>query len=426
MIHRWSWWLWRAPGTTDFRFKTACADQRQVQRAGKHFQTIVSAGPTADNRTSRHFDIIGFDPRGVRNTRPTLHCFPNYIDRLLFEEDVEGYGVPGSSDVAFTNIWTRVRSLADSCSKRAIEVGIGEHMSTTSVARDVMEIVERHGEWREQEARRILGIFGSSEEDLPDHVEYQPGKEPVQYWGISYGTVLGATISDMYPDRVGRVVLDGVVDSFDYYNGDWTTNLLDTDREIPRFAEYCWLSGPDNCTLYHEDGPDAIVQRFDNITQNLLSNPIAVPATQYFPGDLATYSDLKALFAKVTYSPLTGFDLLSEAMAQLEKGNGTVLVDTRRVSNLRFQQRLSKSCEKDGPYSHACDPFYDEGALSIISAAVLCSDARDQTNMTKEEYWGYTKDMMKQSRMLGDGLMNKLPCTQVSGFVDIFEHRGLT
>jgi len=33
------------------------------------------------------------------------------------------------------------------------------------------------------------------------------------------GTVLGATFSAMNPDRVSRVILDGVVDTDDYYNG---------------------------------------------------------------------------------------------------------------------------------------------------------------------------------------------------------------
>lgn len=390
------------------------ANNLQVLKWGKHTQTIVSAGPDANNDTARYFDVISFDPRGVNNTRPNLQCFPNFIERIAFEKEMLAYGAPGSSNTAFTNLWSLVRTLADSCSKRAIESGIGEHMSTTSVARDIVEIFERHGEWREQEARKLLKSSDVSEEDLPDHVKYQPGEEMVQYWGFSYGTVLGATLADMFPERVKRVILDGVVDSFDYYEGGWTTNLQDTDMEIAKFAEYCWMGGPKKCALYDKDGPAFIAQRFTDITQNLLQNPIGVPGTDEYGADLATYTDLKVLLWATAYRPLMKFHALAETMAQLEKGNGTALVQGRRASSSLLKQGLSKQCEKDGPYSDACNPYYDGESSSLISAAVLCSDAESQIDMTKEEFWHYVQDLMKQSKMMGDVWTTiRMHCTQV-------------
>ena len=37
--------------------------------------------------------------------------------------------------------------------------------------------------------------------------------------GISYGTLLGATVISMFPDRVDKVILDGVVNAHEYYHG---------------------------------------------------------------------------------------------------------------------------------------------------------------------------------------------------------------
>ena len=37
--------------------------------------------------------------------------------------------------------------------------------------------------------------------------------------GMSYGTLLGATLAAMFPDRIGRMVLDGVLNPHEYYNG---------------------------------------------------------------------------------------------------------------------------------------------------------------------------------------------------------------
>lgn len=37
--------------------------------------------------------------------------------------------------------------------------------------------------------------------------------------GLSYGTLLGATVAAMFPDRIGAMVLDGVINPFEYYWG---------------------------------------------------------------------------------------------------------------------------------------------------------------------------------------------------------------
>ena len=62
-------------------------------------------------------------------------------------------------------------------------------MSTAPVARDIVEIFERHGEWREAEARRLVhsqGVRTSANEaaDTFDRTMYKHGEEMVQYWGF--------------------------------------------------------------------------------------------------------------------------------------------------------------------------------------------------------------------------------------------------
>src|SRR5699024_8380557 len=38
------------------------------------------------------------------------------------------------------------------------------------------------------------------------------GSDELDYLGYSYGTYLGASYAELYPDRVGRFVLDGAMD----------------------------------------------------------------------------------------------------------------------------------------------------------------------------------------------------------------------
>lgn len=406
-----------------------------ILRDGKSIQTILSAGPEEEQTdfedsttTAKHFDIISFDPRGVNNTSPHFTCFPDQIQMTDFQLESAAAGVFGSSDAAFGIQWAKMRALAADCSRRAVESGIGEYMSTASVARDIIEIVERHGEWREKEARRLVSssapppiLRRSQQKPLAatpdaittlDRVKYRPGEEPVLYWGFSYGTALGATLAATYPERISRAILDGVVDSFDYMRGGWLTNLQDTDMQIVKFGEYCWLGGPKNCALYDEDGPASIVEKFASVIEQIKANPIGVPATGEHAADVATYSDLKQLFWDKTYNPLRHFHSLARILYEVSQGNGTSLVQQKIEKRKKLEKGLSEECEQQGPYSRAC---FDGEAADVVTAGILCTDAEDQTNMTKDAYWEYAKELMGQSRLLGDVWGSiRLPCTQVS------------
>jgi len=45
------------------------------------------------------------------------------------------------------------------------------------------------------------------------------GQEDMAYWGFSYGTILGQTYAGLFPNRSKRVIIDGVANQFDWYEG---------------------------------------------------------------------------------------------------------------------------------------------------------------------------------------------------------------
>jgi pimeloyl-ACP methyl ester carboxylesterase len=160
--------------------------------------------PAQDGKS---FDIIGFDPRGIGYSTPKLECFPDYRSRLYWESQSKAEGFLGSSDIAFDAKWSRWQSLARSCMARAAEEGeesIAYYMNTTPLAADLVELVERHGEWREEEARTLIsrskGGFqwfywersprGDSHA-VPNRCKWRKCQERLLYWGLSYGTVIG-------------------------------------------------------------------------------------------------------------------------------------------------------------------------------------------------------------------------------------------
>ena len=67
----------------------------------------------------QNFDIIGFDPRGINNTRPLLACFPDHLAAAAHAIEESAYGWPDTSSVAFDNLWAMKRAFSEGCSERA-------------------------------------------------------------------------------------------------------------------------------------------------------------------------------------------------------------------------------------------------------------------------------------------------------------------
>ncbi|MCW2858071.1 MAG: tripeptidyl-peptidase Serine peptidase family [Marmoricola sp.] len=123
---------------------------------------------------SNHFDIVGFDPRGVGKSDPLSCASTAQIDGLLaFDPDPDTAAKRNRMD-------SLIRAFGQGCLRRSGD--LARHMSTKEAARD-MDIL-----------RAALG-------------------EPkLNYFGASYGTFLGATYAGLFPTHVGRFVLDGAID----------------------------------------------------------------------------------------------------------------------------------------------------------------------------------------------------------------------
>lgn len=121
----------------------------------------------------RYYDLVGFDPRGVAGSDP-IDCLGDAaLDRFL--------GTDSTPDDAAEEqaLLTQAEAMADGCAAHAPK--LVRHLSTADAARDL------------------------------DVLRAALGDPQLNYLGKSYGTFLGATYADLFPKRVGRVVLDGVL-----------------------------------------------------------------------------------------------------------------------------------------------------------------------------------------------------------------------
>ena len=120
------------------------------------------------------YDIVGFDPRGTGDSSP-IDCLSDADLDAYLAADPEPDTRREVRQFAAnqTEFWTGCREQSGD---------LVDHVSTPEAARD-MDIL-----------RAVLG-----ETKLP-------------YIGFSYGTRLGATYAELFPENVGRFVLDGAVD----------------------------------------------------------------------------------------------------------------------------------------------------------------------------------------------------------------------
>lgn len=130
-----------------------------------------------DERLQSSFDIVGFDPRGV-NKSTAVSCYddPAEMDSFLYELSPN----PVRSDAWVADLTEFSRAFAEGCLEHTGE--FLAYVDTNSAARDLDLL------------RAVLG------------------DEKLNYLGYSYGTLLGATYADLYPENTGRLVLDGAVD----------------------------------------------------------------------------------------------------------------------------------------------------------------------------------------------------------------------
>ena len=360
----------------------------------------------------KYYDVLGMDPRGVNNTTPRISCFPTVASRNIWMLQSDAEGVIGSSDSSFATKWARAKALGEGCSERVKnsdtrESEIAFHMNTAPFVQDIVEIIEQHGNWREGQA--LWSLIRPADEwteelrhesrVITNRTKWREGEERLLYWGLSYGTVVGATFAAMQPHRVERAVIDAVVDTSDYYRGEWLTNLQDTDTILDNFCEYCDKAGPKTCALYTTGGKDKIKQRFKDVFESLKGNPIGIAAHGALAPDLITYSDLKLRIATALYAPLQYWSNLAELLVDLENRNGT------SFALLKQQEQQfpapAPECHNAPPYTPSCT-IPPNSFLGETQTAILCTDGNSTYGISLDAFAEYVAELGNQSWLMGD------------------------
>ncbi|RDL35439.1 uncharacterized protein BP5553_07370 [Venustampulla echinocandica] len=349
---------------------------------GKSIQTVV--GP--------HQDVIGFDPRGIGATTPRADCFSYPADggdgeddhvrgqfhRTLWGNAGRQIGLVNSSSVALQKLDTRARVQAKLCAEKDSLKGsdsIFRHLSTPTVARDMLSIVDAWDEWTAAlPSESAPGKLSATDDKLrPD-----PSKGPISldtksklvYWGFSYGTLLGATFAAMFPDRVGRLILDGVVDADHYVSPLWSESIRDADAVSRSFSRYCH-GAAESCALYRDNDTVAdIEERFELIRTSIMDHPITLIDPISKMPIVISYSDIRLVLFVCLYAPTQTFPIVAMILDSLYRGSDAVV---GQIFGWPPDLELQPFCGPPPPPS-----LYPNEA----QAAIMCSDKRYELNET--------------------------------------------
>ncbi|KAH8102145.1 hypothetical protein BXZ70DRAFT_55785 [Cristinia sonorae] len=311
--------------------------------SGKSF--ITRYGYLLQTLVGNDYDIVGFDPRGVGDSEPKIQCFTNYAPggehttkpcythgTFAYNTVLDrGYEFPlNVSQEELRQVLLPQQRRLYALLKTEMEVCarvMGEelpYVGTTTVARDVAAIAER--------------LDGKN--------------APINYLGLSsYGSILGQYVVNMFPDRVGRVVLDGIANV-----SSWTTEpqylryrrmLTSAEDAYSAILSKCSEMGSE-CSLAkfpHED-PQIIKHRLEGFLNDLYYSPMPVPdalrPTIYTSGQAWKY-----LFSTLK-SPYS-WSSTAHSLAVAMDGDATGLIDHLDFENYAFDLEGSAIVCNDGP-----------------------------------------------------------------------------
>ncbi|KAI0665891.1 alpha/beta-hydrolase [Trametes maxima] len=253
-----------------------------IERAGTNISRIVGDS----------FDLLGFDPRGIGASTPSADCFESDSQRRLWGLQ-DDYRVLNLTDGSLEVYRAREKLVAARCEEKiGGEWGIARHAGTDNVARDMLEIVQ------------------------------QLGQEKLQYWGFSYGTVLGQYFASLFPDKVGRLVIDGVFDAYSYAANIWDTSMVDTQVVVDAIFDFCHAAGPEKCPLW-ESTAAKVKERYLNVLRSVEVEPVPIPLTD--PPIILTKKHLVVQLFHAGYKPLALSSLLADTIRAIETHNDTAL-----------------------------------------------------------------------------------------------------
>jgi pimeloyl-ACP methyl ester carboxylesterase len=276
------------------------------------------------------YDIVGFDPRGVSRSEPIICLTDKELDTNYLSD------AKPDNEKEFAQTLIESKKFIQQCEEK------NEHLtsfSTANAARDM------------------------------DILRQAVGDKQLNYMGKSYGSFLGTLYAQFFPDKVGRMVLDGAVDPTisDFQQG--LTQAVGFDKAFAAFITDC--SKRSDCPLPRDktaaiDEMKKILSQLEKKPNERLSESLALLGTASALYDSATgWPKLRAAIKAVKQGKAGKLlELADDYTGRTEDGNYTTnefdsgaiidcldFADNRSVEQMKVDaQAFAKQAPLFGPY----------------------------------------------------------------------------
>lgn len=278
-----------------------------------------------------NFDVIGFDPRGVGDSSAVTCLDAAGMDDYLYTIPTAKRGTPEWEAELLEN----AEGFAQACD--ANSDGILPHITTVNSARD-MDL--------------IRAVLGDTE---------------LNYLGYSYGTFLGATYAALYPEKAGRLVLDGAIDPAVSGLDVGATQALGFESALRAYMQNCLDSGecPFNGTV------DEAMADLGALLASVDANPLENGDGRMLGADALMTGIIAALYSADNWTYLT------QALDEALQGDPTTAFFLADFYNGRDQSGayLDNSTEAFRAYNCMDYPVEDDPAAESATEAKIAAGA---------------------------------------------------
>lgn len=248
----------------------------------------------AGGQARARYDLVGFDPRGTAGSGQ-IKC-PDGVP--------QGPEDPPRTEAEAAETFTDATRRAKACQKAS--GAVLAHMDSVSVARDL------------------------------DVLRTALGDAKLNYTGVSYGTFIGQQYMKLFPEKVGRMVLDGVVNPADDMRQVARLDIKTADDAMRRYAQDLVARGDGRLGATAEE----ILRRLTQFAEKLERKPLRGADGEEFTGaTLSTYLAM-AVTDEESWKQLT------KALVAALNGDGTAferleaeIVEAGAVARGRHRRR---------------------------------------------------------------------------------------
>ncbi|ONI81032.1 transporter [Actinosynnema sp. ALI-1.44] len=200
----------RKAGDPAKRLGTLLVDPGGPGGSGVDFVTSPGQADYFSKDVKARFDIVGFDPRGVSRSQPVM-CSVDLLSNAPTNRP--------ANQAEFDALIKYNRTLREDCRKRSGP--IADHAGNDSTIQDMDAI------------RRALG------------------EKKINYYGVSYGTLMGQQYAERYGDKIRTMVIDS---NMDHSLGPWPFALTEASSAQSSFDEWVkWCGRSTSCALHGKD-----------------------------------------------------------------------------------------------------------------------------------------------------------------------------